>query len=81
MILTAGYMLWLLQRVFMGPANVGYSNMGSKLTDLRVSEIVVLGSLLALVVVWGVYPVSLSNLYEPSSSALVGYVSKVVSGL
>lgn len=76
-ILTAGYMLWLLQRVFMGPENTKWS----KLTDLRTSEIVVLGSLLALVVVWGVYPVSLSNLYEPSSSALVEFAKKATSSL
>ncbi|OGI10617.1 MAG: hypothetical protein A3I68_06930 [Candidatus Melainabacteria bacterium RIFCSPLOWO2_02_FULL_35_15] len=76
-ILTAGYMLWLVQRIFMGPENIKWS----KLADLRTSEIVVLALLLALVVIWGVYPVSLSNLYEPSSSALVSYVSKVVSGL
>lgn len=76
-ILTAGYMLWLVQRIFMGPENIKWS----KLTDLRTSEIVVLASLLALVVIWGVYPISLSNLYEPGSSALVSYVSKVVGGL
>lgn len=75
-ILTAGYMLWLVQRIFMGPENIKWS----KLTDLRTSEIVVLASLLALVVIWGVYPISLSNLYEPGSSALVSYVSKVVGG-
>ena len=76
-VLTAGYMLWLLQRVFMGPENTKWS----KLADLRTSEIVVLGSLLALVVLWGVYPASLSNIYEPSSSTLVSYVSRVVGGL
>ncbi len=76
-VLTAGYMLWLIQRVFMGPENTKWS----KLTDLRTSEIVVLALLLALVVIWGIYPVSLSNLYEPSSTALVSYVSKVVGGL
>ncbi|MBI2996078.1 MAG: NuoM family protein [Candidatus Melainabacteria bacterium] len=69
-ILTAGYMLWLLQKIFMGPENPKWS----KLTDLRTQEVVVLGSLLALVVVWGIYPISLSNLYEPSLSELVGCV-------
>lgn len=74
-ILTAGYMLWLLQRVFMGPENTKWS----KLTDLRISEVVVLGSLLALVIIYGVYPVSLSNLYEPSSSGLVNQVIKLLT--
>ena len=74
-ILTAGYMLWLLQRVFMGPENTKWS----KITDLRASEIVVLTSLLLLVVIYGVYPISLSNLYEPSSSALLEYITKIAS--
>ena len=69
-VLTAGYMLWLLQRVFMGPENTKWS----KLTDLRTSEIVVLSSLLLLVIVYGIYPLFLSNLYEPASNVLVGSV-------
>ena len=76
-ILTAGYMLWLLQRVFMGPENTKWSN----LADLRTSEIVVLASLLALVIIWGVYPMSLSNLYEPSSTSLLNYVQHIVGRL
>lgn len=73
-ILTAGYMLWLLQRVFMGEINTKWS----QLTDLRTSEVVVLGTLLGLVVLWGVYPISLSNLYESSSTALVDFVRSIV---
>ncbi len=76
-ILTAGYMLWLLQRVFMGPENTKWS----KLSDLRTSEVVVLGTLLMLVILYGVYPVSLSNLYEPSSTALLSYVQGVINNL
>ncbi len=74
-VLTAGYMLWLLQRVFMGKENTKWSG----LSDLRMSEVVVLGTLLALVVLYGVYPVSLSNLYEPSSTALLNFVSSNLS--
>lgn len=73
-ILTAGYMLWLLQRIFMGPENIKWS----KLTDLRTSEIVVLSSLLILVVLYGIYPMWLSDLYEPSAGALSSLVQSVV---
>lgn len=66
-VLTAGYMLWLIQKVFMGPENTKWSSV----TDLRAGEVFVLGTLLALVVVYGVYPIWLSNLYEPSSSAML----------
>ena len=51
----------------------------AKLTDLRTSEVIVLGTLLALVIIYGVYPISLSNLYEPASSALVETVSKIMT--
>lgn len=71
LVLTAGYMLWLLQKVFMGEENVTYSNLKTKLTDLRTQEIVVLSSLLIPVIIYGIYPNLLSNLYEPSSTALV----------
>lgn len=76
-ILTAGYMLWLVQKIFMGPENTKWS----KLTDLRVVEVVVLGTLLFLVVIFGVYPMSLSNIYEPSSTALAQYANNVVKSL
>ncbi len=69
-VLTAGYMLWLIQRVFMGPENTKWSG----LTDLRMPEVVVLGTLLVLVILYGVYPLSLSTLYEPSSTALLNFV-------
>ncbi len=73
-ILTAGYMLWLLQKVFMGPENTRWS----KLNDLRLSEVAVLSILMALVILYGVYPFSLSNLYEPSSKALLDIVTKII---
>ncbi len=73
-ILTAGYMLWLLQRVFMGPENTKWS----KLTDLRTSEMIVLSTLLVLVIIFGVYPASFSCLYEPMSDALVENTNKIV---
>jgi len=76
-VLTAAYMLWLIQRVFMSDPNTKWSN----LSDLRGSEIFVLGSLLVLVIVFGVYPSWLSNLYEPSSTHLVEYVSNLIKGI
>src|SRR3989338_11393689 len=43
-VLTAGYMLWLIQKVFMGKENTKWSS----LTDLRAGEVFVLGALLFL---------------------------------
>lgn len=73
-VLTAGYMLWLIQRVFMGPENTKWSN----IKDLRASEMIALSSLFILVIVWGVYPASLSCLYEPSSTALLAQIASLV---
>lgn len=75
-VLTAAYMLWLVQRVFMSDPNPKWAG----LTDLKTSEIVVLGSLLILVLIYGVYPYFLSDIYEPSSTALLNYANTVIRG-
>lgn len=75
-VLTAAYMLWLVQRVFMSDPNTRWTSV----TDLRMSEVFVLASLLALVIIFGVYPFWLSDLYEPSSTYLVDYALKFVQG-
>lgn len=72
-VLTAGYMLWLVKRIFMGDAKESLSY----LTDLRVDELLVLGSLFALVVLFGVYPSGLSNIYEVSSTALLNHFTNI----
>lgn len=74
-VLTAAYMLWLLQRVFMGEPNTKWVS----LTDLRTSELVVLGILLSLVIFYGVYPASLSDMYEPSSTAILDYAKRIIA--
>ncbi len=74
-ILTAGYMLLLLKKVFMGQENPKWSG----LTDLRTSELIVLGSLMSLVILYGIYPMALSKLYEPSSTALIQYINMVLA--
>ena len=71
-ILTASYMLWLVQRVFMGPKNTKLSG----LCDLVPGELVVLGCLLSLVIVFGVYPILLTNIYDVSSIGLLQNVIK-----
>lgn len=76
-ILTAGYMLWLVQRVFMGEPNTKWEG----LKDLRASELVGLGVLFALVILYGVYPISLSELYEPSTTALYQYATNLIASL
>ncbi len=59
-ILTAGYMLWLLKRLFYGPEQPKWAG---HLTDARPMEIFV-ASVLAIGTIWlGVYPMALTKNY------------------
>lgn len=66
-ILTAGYMLWTLQRVFLGPLNPKYVNM----PEVNTRELITLVPLAVLVIVLGVYPNLLLDLMEVSLNQLV----------
>ncbi len=61
-ILTAGYMLWLLKRLFYGPENprwVGH------LADMTINEKVVASVLSAAIIAMGVYPLWVTSQYAP----------------
>ncbi len=61
-ILTAGYLLWCFQRIYLGPVNDKYA----KLADLTPREIVTLAPLAAIVLVLGVYPHAILGLLNAS---------------
>jgi NADH-quinone oxidoreductase subunit M len=65
-VLTAGYMLWMLQRVWLGPVNEKYANMA----DVNMREIVTLVPLAIIVMILGVYPHAVLDLINPSLLAL-----------
>jgi len=67
MILTAGYLLWMLKRVFYGPFNVKWNG----LPDVNLREAIPLFALAVLVVFVGVYPAVLVNMITPSLQALM----------
>jgi proton-translocating NADH-quinone oxidoreductase chain M len=67
LILTAAYMLWTNQRVFYGETK----QVNLSLQDARKSEILVLAVLLALVIIYGVYPNFVNDIYEPQLNSLV----------
>ena len=52
MILTAGYLLWTIQRVYLGPPNEKYL----KLPEISGREMFTLVPLGAIVIIVGVYP-------------------------
>jgi NADH-quinone oxidoreductase subunit M len=66
-ILAAVYMLNMVQRVFYGPANT----LTGKVVDIRVYEKWVLGFIVLIILVFGVYPEPLIRLTQASVDALL----------
>ena len=56
MILAAGYLLWMFQRVVFGELSEFLGGLGSHLTDMRPVEAMTLVPLGALVVILGLFP-------------------------
>jgi NADH-quinone oxidoreductase subunit M len=65
-VLTAAYILWMLQRVWLGPVNEKYAS----LPDLTTRELVTLVPLAIIVVVLGIHPHAVLDLIAPSLLAL-----------
>ena len=62
-VLTAGYLLWMLRRAFYGPLNMRWS----WLTDVNsVAEFLPLATLIIIIFVVGVYPKFLVDVITPS---------------
>ena len=63
-ILTAGYILWTIQRVYLGPQYKGPH--GDDLTPLTAREVAIAAPLLALAIIFGVYPKALLDYMTPT---------------
>ena len=70
-LLGAGYMLWTLQRVFLG----GLRDKWSSLKDLNFREYVMFVPLTAIIIFVGIYPSSMLNLMNSSVNAMVKLMS------
>ena len=70
-VLTAGYMLWMLQRVWLGPLNEKYATMA----DVSGREVVTLVPLAIIVMILGVYPHAILDLINPTLVAINDTVS------
>ena len=75
-ILAALYLLWAYQRSFHGPAEGDNATM----RDLRMSELLGIAPILALIVFLGVYPKPVLERIAPSVDALVAHVEQRVDG-
>jgi len=56
MVLAAAYLLWMFQRIAFGEVSAFLKGLGHHLTDMTPTEILTLGPLAALVVVFGLFP-------------------------
>lgn len=71
-LLGAGYMLWTLQRVFLGPLNEKWAS----LKDMDFREFAMLVPLSVIVIFLGVYPGPMLNLMNSSVNTMVKYIEK-----
>ncbi|MGA2623490.1 MAG: NADH-quinone oxidoreductase subunit M [Bacteroidota bacterium] len=71
-VFTAGYMLWTLQRLFLGPLPEKWKN----LPDINGRELFTLVPLALIVIVLGIYPAPAINLVTSSVNALVDLVNQ-----
>ncbi|MBP6672002.1 MAG: NADH-quinone oxidoreductase subunit M, partial [Bacteroidetes bacterium] len=69
-VLTAGYMLWTLQRVFLGTLPERWND----LTDINTREMIMLIPLGIIVLVLGLYPNLMLDVMNTSANALVDFV-------
>jgi NADH-quinone oxidoreductase subunit M len=90
MVLAAAYLLFMFQRVVFGELSDFLSSLGDHLTDIEPIEILTLAPLGALVVVFGVQPGLLLNLFGTTVSetldavrpaATIGIPTEVVLGI
>ncbi|MCL0101750.1 NADH-quinone oxidoreductase subunit M, partial [Dehalococcoidia bacterium] len=69
-VITAGYILWMMQRVFFGPEKPRFKTV----SDANTLEIISITGLVAAIIVVGVYPALVSDYFrigvEPISTAL-----------
>src|SRR5574337_367889 len=73
MILTAAYLLWMLQRVFYGMFNTKWN----RILDANWREALPLITLAAIIVFVGVFPNFLINVITPTLSAILHGVSTI----
>ena len=74
MILAAGYLLWMFQRVAFGPLSDFLRNLGHHLSDMTAIEVLTLAPLAALTLIFGLFPGLLLDLIQ-------GPVDSIIAGL
>jgi NADH-quinone oxidoreductase subunit M len=76
MILAAGYLLWMFQRVTFGELSDLLRGLGHHLVDMRPVEILTLAPLAALVVIFGLFPGLLLGLFDTTVGEVLAAVGQ-----
>jgi NADH-quinone oxidoreductase subunit M len=74
-LITAGFFLWMIQRVFLGKLNPKYAD----LPDMDRREIISVAPLCVLTVIGGVYPWFLLKVMNPASESIVAHIVNSVT--
>ena len=69
-LVTAGFFLWMIQRIFLGPLNPKYA----QLEEISTREILAIAPLTFIMILLGVYPRLLTDLMDPTLTQLIGLV-------
>jgi NADH-quinone oxidoreductase subunit M len=75
-VITAGYILWMIRRVFYGPFNERWDH----LRDARGLELVPLVTLMAVILLIGLDPALLTNVVNSGIATLAGHASAPLPG-
>jgi NADH-quinone oxidoreductase subunit M len=71
MILAAGYLLWMFQRIVFGEISEFFKSLGHHLTDMTPAEVLTVAPLAALIVVLGLFPGLVLDLVHGSVTAVL----------
>jgi NADH-quinone oxidoreductase subunit M len=75
LLMTAGYILWTIQRVYLGPLGDKYKTM----SDVNFREVFTLAPLAAICIVLGIFPNLALNIFDTSMASLIAPLQDYVA--
>jgi NADH-quinone oxidoreductase subunit M len=81
MVLGAVYLLWMYQRVVLGPVSDFLKGLGHHLTDVTPVEVLTLAPLAALTLLFGIYPALVIDLITVPVDQVLAHVGGMTAGV
>jgi len=75
-LITAAYMLWMIQRMFLGDENPRWKS----ITDVDWREQLTLWPLVAVIIYFGIFPGQLISLYNGTTQGFIEFLSRFTAG-